>query len=373
MKRTISVKLQVTPQQSQLLSDLQETFSHVCNEIAEKAWEKKESNRVRLHHLAYRSVRAEFPQLGSQMACNAIAKVAQNFTAIKRSRKIVFKRHSSVHFDKRTYSLKNAILSLYTLNKRIQIPFEPGTFQQAYLEKGVVKEAELIRRGKNWFFNVVLDLPDPVPLEKGKAMAVDFGENVIAATSSGKLIQGGTLRCRRDAFLAHRSRLQRNGSQSAKRRLRKVSGREARHVRHTNHCVAKAIVSEAKKLGCSTIVLEDLTNIRKRIRAGKRTRSRLHRWPFSQLRSFVEYKAHAEGIAVSYVNPAYTSKTCSKCFSLGHRQKHLFECPCCGSRAHADLNASHNLLWLALSAERATGTVNYQYVAASCGQQSFRL
>ncbi len=53
--------------------------------------------------------------------------------------------------------------------------------------------------------------------------------------------------------------------------------------------------------------MEDLTNMRKRIKAGKRVRFRLNGW--AQLQDFVEYKARAKGIKMVYVNPAYTSKT----------------------------------------------------------------
>ena len=375
MKRTIQLKLKLTSSQSKALSELQELFSNACNEISHKAWEEKESNRFRLHHLCYYSVRSSFPQLGSQMACNAVAKVANGYKAKKHTQQIEFRKTASVHFDKKTYSLKNGVLSLYTLQGRIQVSFESGTFQEEYLKKGKVTEAELMYKKTGWFFNLVLDLPDPQPLKGETLLAVDFGENVIAATSSGKVIKGGTLRDKRDKFLSYRRRLQLNGSQSAVRRLRKVSGRERRHVRQVNHTIAKEIVQEAKRNNASSIVLEDLTNIRKRIQAGKKLRSRLHRWPFAQLREFVEYKAQAEGIQVLFVHPAFTSQVCSHCHSLGERQRHCFTCPTCGSRAHSDLNASRNLLWLAQSADRATGDVNHRYVAAtlSCGQQSFRL
>ena len=56
--------------------------------------------------------------------------------------------------------------------------------------------------------------------------------------------------------------------------------------------------------------LEDLTNIRANIKAGKRVRTRLHRWAFRQLRDFVAYKAEAAGLNVIFVEPAYTSQTC---------------------------------------------------------------
>src|SRR5579885_3592151 len=126
-------------------------------------------------------------------------------------------------------------------------------------------------------------------------MAVDFGENNLAATSTGKVFGGGMLRFARDQYLALRGRIQSNGTQKSKQLLRKVSGREKRHVRHVNHEVSKKIIEEALQNDVGTIVMEELTNIRRRIQGGKRIRSRLHRWAFNQMRTFVEYKVQACG------------------------------------------------------------------------------
>jgi putative transposase len=364
MKRTIAIKLTITESEAQALAAMQDQFSAACNRVAGIALAEKERNRIRLHHLCYYTLRNEYPELGAQMCCNAIAKTAQALKALKRPRPVLFKNGCSVHFDKRTYSLKGEILSLFTLQKRIRIQLDISSFHKQFLEAGKTKEAELVRKGKRWFFHLVLDMPDVPLAESSQAIGVDLGENVLAATSTGKLFGGGALRAKRDQFFGHRQRLQSKGSQAAKQRLRHISGREKRAVRHVNHCVAKQIISEAKKNGCSTIILEDLKNIRDRIKASKKVRSRLHRWSFDQLRMFVEYKAEAQGIRVLYVHPAYTSQTCSCCQSLGTRLKHRFSCPNCGSLQHSDLNASRNLLRLGLSANRSTGDVNRRHIAA---------
>lgn len=368
MKRTIAIKLAISEPQKEALCELQTLFAAACNQVALVAATEKERNRIRLHHLCYRSLRQSFPKLGAQMCCNAIAKTAVALKAQKHPKQVLFKRGRSVHFDKRTYSLKGQILSLFTLSGRVRIPLEISVFHKPFLDFGTPKEAELVCRGKRWFFHLVLDLPEVLPVKSGKTMGVDLGENVLAATSTGKLFGGGAIKAIRDQFLALRQRLQSNGSQSAKRRLRKISGREKRNVKHVNHCIAKKIVQEAKENGCSTIVMEDLKNIRERIKAGKKMRSRLYRWSFDQLRQFVEYKAASYGISVQYVCPSYTSQTCSCCLSLGIRLKHRFSCSNCGSLQHSDLNASQNILRLGLSADKPTGDVNRRYVAAFSGR-----
>lgn len=368
MKRTIVIHLTISEPQKKLLCELQELFTVACNQVASVAFLQKERNRVRLHHLCYYSLRESLPELGSQMCCNAIAKVAQALKTQKRPKPLLFKKRCSVHFDIRTYSLKGTVLSLFTPKGRIQISLEISDFHKPFIDFGTTKEADLVRRGNRWFFHLVLDLPDVLPIETGKAIGVDLGENVLAATSTGKLFGGGVLRSQKDQFLAMRKRLQSNGSQSAKQKLRQISGREKRNVKHVNHCISRQIVQEAKESGCSTIIMEDLKNIRERIKAGKKLRSRLHRWSFDQLRQFIEYKAAAFGIAVRYVCPAYTSQTCSHCLTIGTRLKHRFSCSHCGSFQHSDLNASRNILRLGLSADSPTGEVNRRYVADISGR-----
>jgi IS605 OrfB family transposase len=239
-----------------------------------------------------------------------------------------------------------------------------GDFQAHYLAAGKPKEAKLVRRGKQWFFNLVLALPDAAPFNGDGVMGCDVGENVLISTSTGKLVGGGELRYHRDRFLALRRRLQADGSQSARQLLKKISGRERRHVTHVNHEASKSIVDEALRCGASTIAMEELTHIRKRIKGNKRMRSRLHRWAWRELQVFIEYKAQASGIEVIYLNPAYSSKTCSVCGCLGNRVKHKFSCSC-GHLAHSDLNSSLNLAKLGGSIEPSRAGVTRPNVAVA--------
>jgi IS605 OrfB family transposase len=141
--------------------------------------------------------------------------------------------------------------------------------------------------------------------------------------------------------------VQKKGTKSAKRLLKKRSGREQRFARDVNHCLSKALVSTAQGTQRG-IALEDLQGIR--ARAGrtvtKRHRRVLHRWSFFQLRAFIAYKAALAGVRVVYVDPAYTSQTCSAC---GHCERAnrtrqaKFLCRSCGFSAHADVNAAVNI------------------------------
>ena len=326
-------------------------FASACNAIVPFAQEHRCWNRVALHHLAYYVVREKFPELGSQMVCQAIHRVADAYKVLKADKgipkdksvpSITFKP-SSVNFDKRIYSIKGDTLSLFTLSGREHITFVCGKHQRNLLASGTAKEAKLVARKGIWYFNLCLDIPDVTPVNGGGICGVDVGENNLAASSSGKVWGGGQLRHNRDKYLAHRRRLQSNGSRAAKRKLKVISGRESRHVKHINHEVSKSIVAEAIRSGAGEIRMEDLTNIRVNIKAGKRVRTRLHRWAFRQLQDFVSYKAQGAGLSVVFVNPAYTSQTCSVCGNIGKRVKHKFSCPDCGNMAHSDCNAAVNI------------------------------
>ena len=368
MLRTVSIKLDTTVDQSTALLALQAAYVDACNTLVPVVVENRCWNRVALHKLSYYDIRAN-SSLGSQMVCNAIFSVCKAYkaqAALKRIRATVpvisFDR-ASVHFDKRTYSIKGEALSLYTLSGRIKVPVLLGEFQRTRLESGIPKEAELVNRNGIWFFNLVLETETPEMKTFGPVLGVDVGENNLAATSTGKLFGGGNLRDRRDRFLALRKRLQSNGSASSRQLLRKISGKEACRVKLENHRVSKAIVLEAQRIGASTIALEDLTDIRQNIKGGRRIRTRLHRWAFRQLQTFITYKAQGFGIDVIFVDPAYSSQACSLCGELGLRQRHLFSCSC-GFRAHADCNAARNLARIAERTLSATASVNAPNVAA---------
>lgn len=363
-KRTISLKLLATAEQSAALSALADAYAKACNIIVPFAQEHRCWNRVALHHLSYYTVREQLPALGSQMVCQSIHRVADAYKTLKSNKSIakdkpvpaVTFRPSSVNFDKRTYSLKGDTLSLFTLGGREYIAFTCGKHQRNLLASGSTKETTLIVRRGIWYFNICLDLPDVSPANGGGTFGLDVGENNLAASSTGKVWGGGQLRHNRDKYLAHRRRLQSNGSRAAKRKLRAISGREQRHVKTINHEVSKSIVAEVIRSGASTIRMEDLTHIRANIKAGKRVRTRLHRWAFKQLQDFVAYKAQGSGLSVVYVNPAYTSQTCSVCGEIGKRAKHRFSCSC-GNTAHADVNASRNIAVFASPIGTARGVV----------------
>ena len=109
-----------------------------------------------------------------------------------------------------------------------------------------------------------------------------------------------------------------------------------------NHKVSRKIVDVAKESG-KDIKLEDLTGIRSGKNQAKSFRYAKNSWSFYQLQQMIEYKAKLLGVEVAYVEPAYTSKTCSRCGHIGDRNGKSFKCHACGHVDHADSNAGFNI------------------------------
>nr|WP_276575975.1 RNA-guided endonuclease TnpB family protein [Oceanirhabdus seepicola] len=108
---------------------------------------------------------------------------------------------------------------------------------------------------------------------------------------------------------------------------------------YINHSINKLIDTEKPK----EIVMEQLDFVNWNGKYPKSVKRKLSRWIKGYIRERLEYKCDFNNIKYTYINPAYTSKLCSKCNSFGIRKGDVFTCPKCGE-IHSDLNASINIL-----------------------------
>ena len=346
------VKLTPEPDQTAALLRTLETFNAACNDIAVTAFAQRSANKVELQKLVYYDIRERFG-LSAQMCIRAISKVSEAYKR-DREKRPTFRAHGAMTYDERILSFPRVDrVSLLTLDGRIELPFRFGAYQAARLDR-IRGQADLLYRNGTFFLACTVDAPEPTPDEPGEYLGVDLGIITLAATSDGELLNHTTgpkhahINTVRGRSARLRAKLQQKGTKSAKRLLKKRSGREKRFARDVNHCISKAIVSTAQGTARG-VALEDLKGIRERIsaqRTVKRQRRVLHTWAFFQLRAFIAYKAQMAGVQLVLVNPAYTSQTCSRC---GHCEKAnrksqaKFLCVSCGYSAHADLNAAVNI------------------------------
>ena len=124
--------------------------------------------------------------------------------------------------------------------------------------------------------------------------------------------------------------------------VKKIKHRESNKIKDLNHKISKHVVEVAKK-NKQGIKLEAIKGIRKSRKHSRSFNHTINSWSFYQLGQFIEYKAKLNGVAVAYIEPAYTSQNCSICGYLGNRNGKNFKCPHCEHVDHADSNASFNI------------------------------
>jgi IS605 OrfB family transposase len=342
MKLVANIKLKPSGEQQQALKDTLARCNAACTWLAAKGFAEKTFRQFDLHRAAYLDIKDRF-ELGAQPAVRSIAKVADAFK-VNRTAPPVFRKYAAQPYDDRILRFGDGFVSIWTLQGRIKIPFVCGEKQRELLafRKG---ESDLcFYRGK-WMLAVTCDIPETEEFKASDWLGVDLGIVNIATDSDGNVHTGATVEKVRARFASRRKGLQRRGTKAAKRRLKKLSGKEARFRKHVNHEISKVLVSLAERT-CRGIALEELTHIRSRVTARKKHRARLHGWSFAQLRAFVSYKAKRVGVPVSFVDPAYTSKGCSACGCIDNKNRPnqaTFSCVSCGFTDHADHNAALNI------------------------------
>jgi putative transposase len=345
MKQTMLLKLAPTEDQHLALLETMHAFNEAANYVASVAWASKTANKFALQKLVYGELRATY-KLPAQLTIRCISKASE---AYKRDKSIQphFRPEGAIIYDPRVMAFKGIdTVSLLTLPGRILVPFLMGGYQQA--RKDAIKgQADLLYRNGIFYLVVTLDVPTPTPDEPQSTLGIDLGIVNLATDSEGESFSGEAVEKNRQRNQALRQRLQKRGTKSAKRHLKKLSGKEARFKKNTNHVISKRIVQKAKANG-QGIAIEELRHIRQRTDSMVRRsqRSRHSSWAFGQLRFFLSYKAALAGVPLHTVDPAYTSKTCSAC---GHCEKAnrksqaSFVCHQCGFACNADINAAINI------------------------------
>jgi IS605 OrfB family transposase len=363
IRRTVVVKLDMDDRDAERLHETIEEFLWAANYVVSEAWrdERKPTSLTELHDRTYAAVRkrtnlqANLVQAARTRAAEAIKSVLARWRQGKRASKPVFTA-PSIRYDKRSATFHDGHVSIATVAGRITaryvLPPEGENPQTAYLHNDAyeVTGATLQYRDATKTFYLHIGTKAEVESEmstQGDAehttvLGVDLGIEHTAVTSTGAFWSGTYLSHRRREYERIRGNLQTTGTESAHRTIERLGDRETRWVRDYLHRVSKGLVAEAVAHGCETIVFEDLTDIRERLPSAKP----VHVWGFRRLYEYTAYKARAAGINTVQVDPAYTSKQCSRCGTTADRNRPTqarFRCRDCGYEVHADYNAAKNI------------------------------
>lgn len=357
MKLIAQVKLQPDERQADALKRTLETANAACNWLSERAWQAQTFRQYDLHKLAYHAAREAFPSLSSQVVVRCVSKVADAYKLDRKTQR-TFKATGGIAYDDRIlrWYVDKGEVSIWTVGGRLRLPFVCGERQRELL-KTQQGESDLVLVKGHWFLLAVCNVEEPTPREVEGVLGVDLGVVNIAVDSDGEMHSASHVNNVRYRHRRLRRKLQKRGTRSAKRRLKKLAGQERRFATNVNHVLSKRIVAKAVDTR-RAIALEDLGGIRERVTVRKPQRATLHSWSFFQLRGFISYKAQRAGVPVLLVDPRNTSRACYVCGCIdkaNRKSQDRFLCVSCGHSDNADTNAALNI--------RRRGEVNRPNVA----------
>ena len=351
MKLTAQIRLNTTPEQLSAVVQTMQRANAACDAISAEAFEHKVFAPYKLHERVYQRIREEFG-LSAQVVVRCLGKVADAYkldTETQRS----FAPLGAIAYDARilSWNFEKHTVSIWTLAGRLTIPFTCCGEHHTDLLCAQKGESDLVFRNGTAYLYATCYVPDAPMMSAKDALGVDLGMVNIATDSDGEVFSGAEIEQTRSWYSERRATLQSVGTKSAKRRLKKLSGKQRRFQKNTNHRIAKTLVAKAKGTK-RAIALEELTGIRKRVTVRKSQRGRHSNWAFGHLRACIEYKAQCSGVPVILLDPRNSSRTCSAC---GHSEKANrrsqaeFVCVSCQHTSLADVNAAINLkMWAAV-------------------------
>jgi IS605 OrfB family transposase len=343
MFRTVKVKLLGNPTP---LVATAKAFNEACQKVLDYGYETRTHNKSKLNKATYHQIRS-ISALPSALVQTARDEASEMLKRVKLKVKPE-KKQLSIRYDGRTFKFyaDSGYVSLTTVMGRLTYPFKKYAYMDKY--RGEYTNAQLAIRHGVAFLNVQVKLPDTPILAKREpeVLGVDRGILNIATCSDNTFFNSKKIRNVKGRFQYLKSKLQHLGTRSAKRKLKRLSGRERRFVRNVNHIVSKQILNKP----FNVIALEKL-EIEKTKKNGRRFNRKLGNWSYGQLSTFIKYKAESMNKIVVEVNPRHTSQMCNICgyIDKSNREGLNFKCRKCGYELNADLNAARNIAVLGMS------------------------
>lgn len=337
MQRTVKIKIK-----NKDLEDTIEQYFQAYKFCINKGIELNSWSKKKIHNATYKILRRKYPKIPSALLQTVRDVTCENLKATKLRIKPKPK-NKFIRFDKRTFSFKNGLISISTTNGRKKFNAIIPEYFKKYLDWNC-KASVLVLKNSQLWLNMIFSKENTLNVNPKTICGIDRGINNIAVTSDNEFYNSKQLKNIKGKYQYLKAKLQLKGTPSAKRHLKRLSGKEKRFVRDVNHCISKKLAN--KKYDC--YVLEDL-KIQKN--KGRKFNKMLGGWSYGQLESFLKYKAEELGKMVIKVNPYHTSQMCSRCgyTKKSNRNGSIFKCKKCGFELNADLNASRNIAQLGIS------------------------
>jgi IS605 OrfB family transposase len=229
-------------------------------------------------------------------------------------------------------------------SKRLSVRTKMSDKQKHVFAHSKLGTMRIVYKGSKIVAQVVYEAAEPIYNTEGNVMGVDLGIKCPAVSyisdGSVKFYGNG----RKNKYMRRHYRYLRKKLQKAKHidAVKRINDKEQRIMKDIDHKLSHDIVETAVAHDVKTIKLERLANIRSTTRTSRKNNNNLHSWSFYRLAQFIEYKAKLTGIAVEYVNPAYTSQTCPVCGHVHHADDRNYVCKC-GFHIHRDVLGAMNI------------------------------
>ncbi len=294
-----------------------------------------------------------------------IREVKALFKLFKKSKSkkdnIEFSKNQPLCFNNQNFRIQNHFVSFPLYNgksKRYWFPLVKNnrlTKLQGHIDNGAkLGKASLFNKKGKYYFAVTIKINQAQAMGSN-IMGIDIGLNQLAVASISNTSEGEIARQlnsgKEAGYIRKRNRSLRRklGKDKKPKKIKALNDKESRYMTDLNHKISRKLINLAVQEGVSTVVMENLKNIRKNSYSKGANRN-LHSWAFYQLQTFIEYKAKLAGMEVVYINPKYTSQACNSCGQIqkSNRDRNIYSCNC-GYRVHADLNAARNIANICLS------------------------
>lgn len=323
------------------LNSEKDAFNLACTIVKNLKEVKKKISIIDLHRGFYRQGREKFPELPSQYLIRAEQAAKSAFKSIKSNKhtnaKTPVKTKLAVQLDKRIYSIKGESIFITAIGgKRVECKIKFYPKLREMFQKYEVRDPLIYCRDGQLFLSIPFRPPQLTVIEN-KSVGIDLGARFLAVTSEGKAIKGTEFNKNKRRIRHNKRKLQSKGTKSARRKLKKIRRKEFNYSKNYIYHV----VNELLKTDANTIVIEDLTKIKRKKHKGQ-NKNRISQIPFYKLRQALEYKAGLVGKQVVVVSPFYTSQNDYRGIKKGERKGRRYYTND-GLVFGADLNAAINI------------------------------
>ncbi|MDJ1422038.1 MAG: transposase [Candidatus Methanoperedens sp.] len=260
MDRTIKLKLDMSDESKETLRQTMTLSNQVFNEIAQYGFDNHTCSKVTVHHATYYNIRGKYPELPCSILQGIRDVACESLKSVELKRLPKSKQFSAIRYNKRVcnINLQKRTVTLASTKGRVKATFPIPEYYRRYLDWEIRTSTLSYNRQLDTFYLHVTVRKDSPQASGDRVIGVDRGIVNIAVASNNKFFNSSQIKNIRAKYAYLRAELQSKGTRSAKRKLRKISGREEWFVKDINHCISKAIVA----MPCDVIAIEDLNSIR---------------------------------------------------------------------------------------------------------------